>query len=264
MFKDHSRLLLVAAITIFSACNDTEPEVIQKKPVTSIELLKKELTKYPDSLFLTEKLIEYYRNQGNYDSAISITDAALKKDPMIPDLWDIIGTLYYENEDTANAIHAFETAINIYQHPDYLLSLGTLYAETKNPRALEIAEALTSNPKDKKEKEAIFIRGLYNSYKGDKKLALKYFDSCLAIDPAYMFAYREKGIALYDLGKYDEAVKVLTKAVTLQNSFDEGYYWLGKCFEKLGNKERAVDSYQHALMYDKDFVEAREALEKLK
>lgn len=257
-------LLLLTGITTFLACNDDEPVVVEKKPITSIEQLKKNLAKYPDSLLLTEKLIEYYRNQGNYDSAISITDEAIRKNQMIPDLWDIKGTLHYENEDTPNAIRSFETAVNIYPHPDYLLSLGTLYAEIKSPKALEIAEMLLSNPKDKKQKEAIFIKGLYHSYKGDKKLAVTYFDSCLVMDPTYMFAYREKGIALYDLGKYVEALQVLTKAVTLQNSFDEGYYWMGKCYEKLGNKEQAIQRYQDALMYDKDFVEAKEALEKLK
>ncbi|HEX7458923.1 MAG TPA: tetratricopeptide repeat protein, partial [Ginsengibacter sp.] len=79
----------------------------------------------------------------------------------------------------------------------------------------------------------------------------------------YMFSYREKAIALYDLGKYREALEVLKRAVTVQNNFDEGYYWMGKCYEKLGNKEDAIQSYQTALLYDKNFLEAREALNKL-
>jgi len=68
---------------------------------------------------------------------------------------------------------------------------------------------------------------------------------------------------LYDMGNYEEALKVLKRAVTVQNNFDEGYYWMGKCYEKLGKKEDAIESYQTALLYDKNFVEAREALDKL-
>ena len=78
-----------------------------------------------------------------------------------------------------------------------------------------------------------------------------------------MFAYREKAIALYDQGKYEAALKVLDKAVTIQNNFDEGYYWLGNCFKKLNRKQEAIESYQTALMYDKNFIEARDSLKTL-
>ena len=78
-----------------------------------------------------------------------------------------------------------------------------------------------------------------------------------------MEAYREKAIALYDLGKYKEALAVLDKAVTLQNGFDEGYYYKGRCFEKLNKIPEAIEMYERALMYDKDYVEAKEALAKL-
>ena len=56
---------------------------------------------------------------------------------------------------------------------------------------------------------------------------------------------------------------VLERAVTVQNNFDEGYFWMGKCYEKLNQKEEAIESYQAALLYDPDFVEARQALNKL-
>jgi tetratricopeptide (TPR) repeat protein len=78
-----------------------------------------------------------------------------------------------------------------------------------------------------------------------------------------MFAYREKAIALYDQAKYEEALKVLERAVTIQNNFDEGYYWMGNCYKKLNKKEEAIQSYHTALMYDKDFIEARDSLKTL-
>ena len=78
-----------------------------------------------------------------------------------------------------------------------------------------------------------------------------------------MFAYREKGIALYDLGKYNDAITVLDKAVTLQNNFDEGYYWLGRCLEKLNKPNDAIEEYKTALLYSPDYIEAKTALERL-
>jgi tetratricopeptide (TPR) repeat protein len=63
--------------------------------------------------------------------------------------------------------------------------------------------------------------------------------------------------------QYKDAIKVLERAVTIQNNFDEGYFWLGKCYEKLNQKDEAIQNYQNALLYDKNYIEAREALQKL-
>jgi tetratricopeptide (TPR) repeat protein len=78
-----------------------------------------------------------------------------------------------------------------------------------------------------------------------------------------MPAYLEKAMVFYDSGKYDEAFKVLNRAVTLQNKFDEGYYWRGRCLEKLNRSGEAVEEYRMALMYSPGYTEAKEALERL-
>jgi tetratricopeptide (TPR) repeat protein len=56
---------------------------------------------------------------------------------------------------------------------------------------------------------------------------------------------------------------VLDKAVTLQNGFDEGYYYKGRCLEKLNRTPEAIEMYQRALMYDPGYVEAKQALSRL-
>ena len=252
-------------IIICFSCNGNE----ESSPVQSsneneqLQQLKQQISKYPDSLLLVEKLIQYYREAGAYDSALAVADNALKRAPNLAGLWDIKGTLYFENEDTINAIRSFENAINIYPLPEYVMSLGTLYAQTKNPKALTMADALVLADKAKAGKEAFFIKGLYYNYTGDKKKAIALFDSCIRLDYTYMFAYREKAIALYDQQKYEDALKVLGKAVTIQNNFDEGYYWMGNCYKRLNKKEEAIQSYHRALMYDKDFIEARDSLKTL-
>ena len=78
-----------------------------------------------------------------------------------------------------------------------------------------------------------------------------------------MFAYREKAIALYDQGKYQDALSVLKKATTLQNGFDEGYYWRGRCFEKLNKLADAMEDYRTALLYNPGYAEAKDALARL-
>lgn len=225
--------------------------------------LKNQVQKFPDSLILRENLIQYYRDNGNYVRAISETENAINRDSSDARLYDIKAILHFENGDTLQAIQSFEKAITLQPSPEYLISLGTLYAQTRNPQALRLAEALLKIDKEKAGKQALFIKGLYYTYNNEKLQAINFFDQALGQNYTFMEAYREKAIALYDLGKYNEALAVLDKAVTLQNNFDEGYYYRGRTLEKLGRKQEAVESYQRALMYDPEYIEAKDALARL-
>lgn len=252
---------------IFFACNNNDPEEKQvnqhsNKP-NQEKLLTEAIMQYPDSFILKEKLIQYYRDSGNYTTALKIVNKIIENDSLNTRLWKIKATLHFEDTDTANAIRSFEKAIGIFPEIQTIISLGTLYAQTKNPLAIDMADALLNGYKSKTDKEAYYIKGLFFSFKNDKIKSIEFFDKCLSLNYTYMDAYREKALALYDLGKFTEALAVLDKAITLQNSFDEGYYYSGKCLEKLGRLPEAIQSYKNALVIDPDYIEAKEALLKL-
>lgn len=247
-----------------AACQEEHKPIHHHGPdPNSIEAIKQEIRQHPDSLMLQENLIEAYRNKGYYDSALSIADQEIGKDSGSAYLWNIKATLYFENNDTINAINSLKHAISIYPLPDYLVALATVYAETRNEKCLTIANDLMTSNKSKYGRDAYFIKGLYYNYIGQPQKAIPLLDSCLNLDFTYMYAYREKAIALYQMAKYQDALTVLKRAVTIQNNFDEGYYWMGRCYEKLNKKNDAVESYQNALLYDKNYAEARDALQKL-
>ena len=194
---------IIWLLIIFIACNTNEKQVEPTftKP-NSIESLKNTLKEYPDSVMLVQDLIEAYRNDGRYDSAIALAELQIKKDSGNAYLWNIKATLHFENGDTLKAIQSLEHAIEIYPLPEYLAALGTIYAETKSRNALMIAEELSKSNQTKSVKDAWFIKGLYYNYINEPKKAIPYLDSCLQMDFTYMYAYREKAIALYNLSKY--------------------------------------------------------------
>lgn len=264
MIKLSFGIFLFCMVLFDISCNNANNETANNATqITSEESLINAISKYPDSLALIQNLIELYRDKGYYDSALLLTNNQIRKDSGNAFLWNMKATLLFENEDTLNAIKSLQNAINIYPLPEYLVALGTIYAELKDSESLIIADELLKANRVKSGKDAMFIKGLYYSYSDEKRKAINYFDSSLKLDFTYMFSYREKAIALYDLKRYDEAIEVLKRAVTLQNNFDEGYYWMGKCYERLSRKKDAIQSYQTALLYDKNFIEAREALEKI-
>lgn len=253
----------IACIVCLLSCNNVDTVKQTKSVVDNRESLKNLVKQYPDSLMLIQELIEIYRNDAAYDSALALTDNAIERDSGNAYLWNMKATLHFENDDTLASIDALEHAVAIYPLPEYLIALGTVYAEVKDRKAMAIADNIATVSKAKYGKDAFFLKGLYYTYSGNKPKAISYFDSSLNVDFTYMYSYREKAIALYDLGKYQQALTTLKRAVTIQNNFEEGYYWMGKCYEKLHQPDDAIQSYQNALLYDKNFVEAREALDRL-
>jgi tetratricopeptide (TPR) repeat protein len=259
--------IITSLLILFSlaACNNA----VNEQPVTQQQIpaqekeMKDAIAKYPDSMLLREILIQYYQDNGTTDLALAETNNAIKKDSNNAELWDKKAELYILNEDTLNAINAYQKAIEIFPDPQYIMSVGWLYAQKKDSNALVMADALIIGKNARAEKEALLIKGLYFNATGNKQKAIVFFNSCLALDYTYTLAYREKAIALYDLEKYEEAITTLKKAVTLQNKFDEGYYWLGRCYEKMKDNNAAIDNYRTALLYNPDYVEAKDALGKL-
>ena len=258
-------IVLFFTVLLFSCSNNKNHQEESSKPISASteEVLKEEIKKYPDSLTLIQNLAAYYLDLQNYDAAMKIINMAINKDTNNAELRDNQSTIFAQKGDTANAIKSLEKAVDKLAMPQYIIGLGALYAQSKNPQALAMADALLFANKAGAEKEAYFIKGLYYSYNNEKEKAILLFDKCINLNYTFMDAYLEKGIALYDLKKYKEAATTLQKAVTIQNNYDKGYYYLGRCFEKLNNKEDAIQAYQMALTYDPNYEEAKDALGKL-
>ncbi len=261
--------VFVSMLISLAACNN-QPAETSELPTPGIvplnseeQALKEAIKTYPDSILLSENLIQYYREQGNYATALQKADEVLHRDSNNARLWKIKAVLHFENTDTLKSVAAFEKSIQLLPNIADMISLGTLYAQTGNKRALSLANTIIAHDKSAMKKQALFIKGLYYAFTNNKLESISYFDKCISLNFTFMDAYREKAIALYDLSRYKEALAVLDKAVTLQNNFDEGYYYRGKCLEKLNRIEEAIESYQSALMYSPDYTEATEALQRL-
>ncbi|MEX1202369.1 MAG: tetratricopeptide repeat protein [Ferruginibacter sp.] len=255
--------IIYLPLFLLVACRPNEKAAEMNPIKTPDQLMTDAIRTYPDSLLLKENLAQYYRENNKYDLAISVVNDVLVKDSGNARFWDIKGTLQIENGDTAAAVRSFEKSIDFNPLPEVVISLGVLYAQTRNPLALGIADGLMQASKAAAEKEALFIKGLYFSYTGDKSKAVVLFNQCIALNYTFMEAHREKEVALYEAGKYEEAYKALDKAVTIQNNFDEGYFFMGRCLEKLNKPVEAIQMYERALLYDPNYLEAKNALAKL-
>jgi len=147
------KYFLYLLLLLVCACQNNE----SAKNATDIPNKEQQLLdavkQFPDSTLPVENLAQYYRENGNYDFALRSIDAALQKDSLNAKFWDIKATLHFEDDDTTAAIKAYEKSIDISPQPQVIISLGVLYAQTKNPMALAMADGLMMGTKAAAEKK---------------------------------------------------------------------------------------------------------------
>lgn len=81
--------------------------------------------------------------------------------------------------------------------------------------------------------------------------ALNISEEAILDNPTDADAYCFKGLALFDLGRYEEAVNAYEQALLLDPSHASGYYHnIGNAFACLQRDEEAINAYEQALRLD--------------
>jgi len=107
---------------------------------------------------------------------IAAAEAKTKTDSQNPEAWTNLGNLYFDADQPAKAVSAYEKSLELKPgNPDVLTDMGVMYRHLNLPlRAVES------------------------------------FDAALAVNPVHVIAVFNKAIVLLnDLGKPEEAVKAL-------------------------------------------------------
>jgi tetratricopeptide (TPR) repeat protein len=217
----------------------------------------------PDESLSIQDKIEYYKNQDEYVKAISLVDSLINKDPLNENWWSTKAMLHFENDDTTNAIIAYEKAVAIFPLAEDNLTLALLYAGKGNPKCLSITKEIASGGKGTLNPKINFIKGIYYNHIGKKELAIDAFDRCIHDNFTFMEAYKEKALILCSINRCLEGINTLIKAVTIKNSYQDGYYYLGECYEQIGETAKAIEAYQTALLYNPHDKQAEDCLKRL-
>ena len=99
---------------------------------------------------------------------------------------------------------------------------------------------------------------LWHEGRFDESLALNARE--LALDPASVFANRNKAIILYYARRYEESIAQSKKTVELDRYFITAYSWLGKSYEQLGRDGEAVEAHIMPLTFREERLHDAAAL----
>ncbi len=132
------------------------------------------------------------------------------------------GLSLYEQGNVAEAAAVYKSILNAHpQQVDALLMLGVLALQMRN---LDVA--------------------------------VSYFDNVLVLDPRSAAAHNNKGLALGDGGRWQDALVSHERAIALNPNQAEAHSNRGNALLELHRPEDALASYESALALKPDFVEA--------
>lgn len=229
----------------------------------AIQLLQDCEKRFPGNAAFPSMLADLYQQAGKNKEALGIYDDMLHRDSLNNDAWYEKGLLLEKIQDTPNAIFALRKAYALQPVNTYGLELAHLYAENRNPVSLSICDDVLRKDSSHEDIDPLFIKGIYYSNTAQYKKAIVQFDSCIGRDWKFTDAYLEKGIALYKQNHYDSAMSTFLMTVKVSDTYPDGYYWVGRCYEATGHKDQAILYYRQALALDKDFIEAADHIKRL-
>ena len=229
----------------------------------AIHLLQECCRKFPANANFPAKLAELYTQSNRMQDAIGVYDNILHTDTLNDEAWYEKGLLLEKKGDTPAAILALKKAYTIEPVNTYGLELAHLYAENRDPASLALCDAALRKDSSHDLLDPFFIKGIYFSNTAQYKKAIVQFDSCIGRDWKFADAYLEKGIALFKQKQYQPAMESFQMTVKVSETYADGYFWIGRCYEATGYKDQAIAYYRQALALDKDFTEAAQGIKRL-
>lgn len=80
--------------------------------------------------------------------------------------------------------------------------------------------------------------------------AIKALDKAISLDPKYALAYTFRAFAYLKLGNFTQAINDSTTAIRLNPKFWTPYRWRSEAYEKQGQVQKAIDQMTSAISVD--------------
>ncbi|HLJ56912.1 MAG TPA: tetratricopeptide repeat protein [Chthonomonadaceae bacterium] len=116
---------------------------------------------------------------------------------------------------------------------------------------------------DRQAPQELLDRGQTALHNGDAEAAVQIFESACTAAPNDCAALTYLGAAYDQANRFDEAIRILTRAVELQPSNAQARYNLATAMERGGHPSLAAQVFEQALLLKPDYAKASEALQRV-
>lgn len=229
----------------------------------AVDFFEKAGNQYPENPIFKRRLGDALVQSGQTEAAFKQYDDILRVDSTQFEAWYEKGMLAASLGDSTQAVSCLEKSFQLMPTQTSGLALANLYAEMKNPRSLDVADQMIKMDTAQELVDPLFIKGIFYANTKNYSKAIEQFDACIKRDWKFNEAYLEKGMIFFEQKNIDEALRIFKLATTVSNTYADAYYWIGRCYETIGNKELAKDYFLKAYSLDPSFKEATERIKKL-
>ena len=92
---------------------------------------------------------------------------------------------------------------------------------------------------------------------GQYEEAIKAYDKALLVEPEFSFVWNNKGRILHELGQYEEAIKAFDKALLIDPEYSNAWNNKGIALGVLGRYEEAIKAFDKTLLIDPNYSFAK-------
>ncbi len=227
---------------------------LHNDPDKAEKVLRGMLKDDPDNDAAMEQLTQLLLDQNKSDEAITLLQSMTSHSPS-PTLYDLLGDAYTQTKDYGKAEAAYRKAVDLDPSElTHLRGLGqTLLSEEKYPEALAVYQKLADVMPDDADvylRVAQIYRELHQLDKAEENLvkARQYAPGSLEVMYNEAMIYEAQG-------RYDDAIKVLSDAMTGVKSQSSAmpnrrrslailYQQLGQLYRDAQNFQAAIYTYQ--------------------
>lgn len=202
---------------------------------------------YTEAFLLRGQIRE---SNSEFEKAISDYSTIIDQNPQITQAWSSRGSCYYRIGAFQNAIQDFSRAIELEpDNADLYLYLGNSYGEmdmfTEAIKNFNVAREISFGN---------YYSNLTKAYEdiNSRKYtsALARATSAIEENPTDPIPHSYKGISLYHLGKFDDAIVHLNTANKLDPDNSATIYNLGLAYIASDNTEEAISQFEKAMSID--------------
>lgn len=238
-------------------------------PLIDIERAKRHykyvLAAQPKNREVLVELANAYSLTGDFESAFTYINTALRIDDKYRDAYILKGSIYRTVQNYDLALSSYQTAVQL--DPYYFMShlqTGYLLTEMGNHKlALEYYENAAEI--DPSSIEALY--GVAKSFqdKGDYDEAHAAYRKILDVDPQFFISYFNQGfIKQYYVKELDSAVFYYTKCLEKEPEYVKAWHQIGETYYMQGRYSDAAEAFSEALRLNPNYTPTLKAKEKLR
>jgi len=217
---------------------------------------------FPKRIPTLLKLSEEYYILTKYEASMRTIDQILKIDPQNAEAYFMFGQNFKDLGDSIRAINSYQKAVEF--EPDLIdgwINLGQQY-EKINPKiaARYFDTAIEINPKN-----ALAIHAKADFYRNQNELnkAIELYKKTIVLDPQYEEGAYNAGLLYMELDSIQMARKMFDLCIKVSPIHIPAYFYRGYAAELLGDLSSAKNDYEQALNMAPDYKQAQEGLARL-